>query len=643
MAGKHALLIGVDRYSLLEDRYQLAGCVNDAKLMASVLTARYGFPQSNLIELHDNGATREAILSGMSQLVERVAHDDIVVFHFSGHGSRRTTANPEKSGGKDSTIMPHDSGRHPEPNRDILDDEIHAWLQKLAEKTRYITLTFDCCHSGTITRDVFAGAARSVEADTRSLQDMGIDASELPVFSAPTRSETAAGWLGQSDAYVVLSGCRENEKSNEYSRGEGDDMVRNGALTFNLSQALARAVSGSTYRDVFEDVCQGVTTMFPKQHPQIEGQLDREVLGVTDIEPMRYVALAEVSDSGCILAGGAAHGVQQGSQWAVYPAGTKTAKDDLRIGLVDVTSVNAFESVGSFVERSEGVVAGARCVELSKPASTPMTIDVGALAEPDATFLVAAIDGAANLACAAQANGADVRAYVIPPRTSAGEADPLPQLGPVAAPVWAIVGSDGELAMQTHPATGIEAMKGLVTDLEVVSSYRNALSLNNSASELDVAFNIYQEQTNGEWELANGGSSTFRDGDSIAIEVANRTDAPVWASILQFCADKEIALLYPPNKDGERIEANTTFVFGRDKRRIRLSMPDSQEIDSAMETFKAFVSTESADFSWLCQSGAYRPEVAGKSKPRLRAASIVGDDEDSDDWICINRSYELVR
>ncbi|MCR9279460.1 MAG: caspase family protein [Pseudomonadaceae bacterium] len=643
MASKHALLIGVDRYGLLDDRYQLAGCVNDAKLMASVLTARYGFEPDNLIELHDQAATRQAILSAMSTLVERVEQDDIVVFHFSGHGSRRTTANPEKSGGKDSTIMPHDSGRHPEPNRDIVDDEIHAWLQELAKKTRYITLTFDCCHSGTITRDVFAGAARSVEADTRSLTDMGVDTDAVPAFSVPARTSSAGGWLGQSDAYVVLSGCRENEKSNEYSRGEGDEMVRNGALTFNLSQALTGAVAGSTYRDVFENVSQGVTTMFPNQHPQIEGQLDREVLGVTDIEPMRYVALASVADERCVLAGGAAHGLQSGSRWAIYPPGTKVPKSETQLALIDITSVGAFESTGRIVECAGELVPGARCIELSRPKSTPLSIDISALADDHAQLLTAALADSTNLECVASADDADLRAYVIRPRNSTGQSDPLPQLSEVTQPIWAVVGSDGELAMQTHPVIGHAALKGLVTDLEVVASYRNALVLNNAASELDVAFNIYQELPNGEWELANGGSARFRDGDSIAIEIVNRTAAPVWATVLQFCADKEIALLYPPNKDGERIEADTTFVFGRDKRRIRLSMPDSHEIDSGMETFKVFITTQSADYSWLCQSGAYRPEVAGKSAPRLRAAAIVGDEEDGDDWISINRSYELVR
>ncbi len=639
MAGKHALLIGVDRYSLLEDRFQLAGCVNDAKLMASVLTGRYGFAQENVIELHDQGATREAILGGMDTLLERVQADDIVVFHFSGHGSRRTTANQEKSGGKDSTIMPHDSGRSPDPNRDIVDDEIYAWLTQLAEKTRYITLTFDCCHSGTITRDVFGGAVRSVEADTRSLEDMGVSVVSLPARSKP---HAQGSWLGQSNAYVVLSGCRENEKSNEYSHGEGDSS-RNGALTVNLSKALTGAAPGSTYRDVFETVCQGVTSMFPNQHPQVEGQLDREVLGVTDIEPMRYVALSEVSGAQCVLAGGAAHGVQTGGRWAVYPIGTKVPREDLRSGLIEITSVNALTSDARVLEGEGAIAAGARCVEISKPAVKPMLIDVSALSASDATLLRDVIADSAFLDCVDSSDSADVRAYVITPRTSAGDADPMPQLGAVVEPVWAIVGSDGDLAMQTHSAIGAAAMKGLATDLEVVAGYRRALALENPASELDVSFNIYKELEDGEWELANGGATTFRHGDSIAIEIANRTSDPVWASILQCSVDKEISLLYPPNKDGERIEANTTFVFGRDKRRIRLAMPETDEIDSGMETFKAFVSTASTDFSWLCQSGAYRPEVAGKDKPRLRAAMIVGDDEDSDDWISINRSYELVR
>ena len=83
--------------------------------------------------------------------------------YYSGHGSRRRARRPTKPSGKDATIISSDSGRGDDPNLDVIDDEIHAWLGDLSQVTSYITLVFDCCHSGTISRDVFGDTARWVE------------------------------------------------------------------------------------------------------------------------------------------------------------------------------------------------------------------------------------------------------------------------------------------------------------------------------------------------------------------------------------------------------------------------------------------------------------------------------------------------
>ncbi|MGI9325081.1 MAG: caspase family protein [Pseudomonadales bacterium] len=639
MPNKHALIVGVDQYSKLEARYQLGGCVNDAKLMRSVLIDRFGFEPQHITELHDEAASQAAILEAMAQLADAIDQDDVVVFHFSGHGSRRTTANPEKASGKDSTIMPSDSGRRPDPNLDIIDDQIYAWLEKLAEKTNYITLTFDCCHSGTITRDVFAGAVRGVEEDSRSLEDMGVDPEALPKrTSVATRSTSAGGWLGQSDSYVVISGCREDEKSNEYSRDDGAEPSRNGALTFSLTQALLQAQPDSTYRDVFEVAYRGVSTQFSKQHPQIEGQLDRQVLGIKDIEPMRYVSLTALEGNQATLAGGAAHGLRPGGRWAVYPVGAKSVQGAQQQGLIEINSVGALTSTGHLLDDNGGIEVGARCVELARPAEQPLHVDLSALDAEAAQQLSTAFDNSNLLRPAQSADAADVRAYLIASRKTVTETDPAPQMGATTEPLWVFIGADGEQVMQSHPAIGEAAMPGICGDLEIVANYRNGLNIENPQNTMDVVFNIYQELPNGEWQLANGGTSTFKHGDSIAIEIVNRMKIPVFASILQFSIDKEISLLYPPNKDGERIEAEKSLVFGREKRRIRLQMPQSDEIVAGQETLKAFISTESADFTWLLQSGSYDP------KNRLRAAVIDEEpEEDTADWTTISRTYELVR
>ena len=282
MQKKHALVVGVDHYSNLEEQYQLSGCVNDAKLVKRVLIDRFGFVGSEITELHNASAGRAGILGEMKRLVDEIDKDDSVFFHFSGHGSRRTSADPEEASGMDSTIMPSDSGRDPLPNLDIVDDEIHEWLRRLSTKTRSITLTFDCCHSGTITRAARRATVRTVEADTRSLAEMGVDVSQLPhKKKAQQRNVAPGGWLAISNAYVVMSGCRDDEYSYEFENQQGNDLVKNGALTYFLTNALTTAKPGETYRDVFERASQGVTAKFPEQHPQIVGADDRNIFDIT--------------------------------------------------------------------------------------------------------------------------------------------------------------------------------------------------------------------------------------------------------------------------------------------------------------------------------------------------------------------------
>ena len=284
---KHALLIGINEYPHLSPFEQLEGCVNDARLVAGLLRERFGFPDDHVTVLTDAEATQKGILGAMDALADRIGENDIVVFGYAGHGSQMTDREGDEPDGLDETLVPHDSGRDPHPNRDITDDQIHAWLQKVAEKTPYTTLLIDCCHSGTITREVGGARVRSLRPDLRPV-------SQLPpsdAGGATTRSaggpEGESGWLPKSERYVLIAGCRDDEVAREYTEGD----QTHGALTFFLSQALASAQPGTTYRDVYEQIRGSVTAYAAKQHPQMEGAMDRELFGVRDIAPMRYVSV----------------------------------------------------------------------------------------------------------------------------------------------------------------------------------------------------------------------------------------------------------------------------------------------------------------------------------------------------------------
>jgi uncharacterized caspase-like protein len=268
-ARRWALLIGIDRYPQLAERYQLAGGVNDVRALSQVLVERHGFPAENVIQLLDEAATRDGILEALEDLVQRVGEGDAVLVHYSGHGSQVLDLDGDEDDGLDETIFPSDSGRAPDPNRDIVDDEIHAWLGRLTARTPNVTLIFDCCHSGTITRG--AGRVRGVEPDLRRPAGQPV----------PARRGTAGGAVPSGEAapplHILLTACLSGETSHEVELGEGGES--RGALSCLLVRALTAAAPDATWNSLFETVAPQVTAIYSDQHPQIEGQGERRLFG----------------------------------------------------------------------------------------------------------------------------------------------------------------------------------------------------------------------------------------------------------------------------------------------------------------------------------------------------------------------------
>jgi hypothetical protein len=267
-----ALLVGIDRYSNFGERAQLRGCVNDVRAFEGVLRERFGFPAEGITRLENGGADRAAILGAMAALSQRARPGDAVVVLYSGHGSRVRA--PGEPSGWVETVVPSDSGRAPHPNRDITDREFGAWLLKLGEVTRNITLIFDSCFSGSILRDPSGARSRWVEPDPRPVARPASTGRPAPAF----RDVGPSGWLPLSDRYVLLAACRAHEQCFEVRAGEGVG-ADHGALSFHLRRELETARPEASYREVFEQVAALVTAAFPAQHPQLEGAGDRRLFG----------------------------------------------------------------------------------------------------------------------------------------------------------------------------------------------------------------------------------------------------------------------------------------------------------------------------------------------------------------------------
>ncbi len=642
---KHALIIGVDEYPNFDESKQLSGCVNDAQLLGKVLVDYFDFEPENIQQLHNSAATREGIIAAMENLLDSINTDDVVVFHFSGHGSRRRAATLSKGTGKDSTIMPCDTGRQPLPNLDIANTEINDWIARVTDKTSNLSLTFDCCHSGTVTRDAFAAKIRGIPDDDRSIEEMGISP------AAATRSVDGTDWMTLSDRYVVISGCRDNEYSHELTQEDGGKTIHNGALTHFLVSALLKAQPGSSYRDVFEEAHRNVNTQYPSQNPQIEGAKDRELFGTREITPIRFVPVENVDGDSVVLGGGAAHGLVSGSIWSVLPPGSKSKDDVIPLGTLQIDSVDSLSSEASINTATQKILVGSRCIE-AEPAPQQFQLKIDLSQVQDCEDLVEGIAKSDLLTAADNANSAEIRAYRLPPRSAACE--PVPTLSEIRETSWVFVNEQGDVAMPVHAVNKEQVINTLVTNLESISRYRNALRLDNPDDYLDIEFNVYRLDENREWHTINGGDWVFDEGDYIAFDLINHESSAVYLSVLDFGLSGKISLLWPPRTSSELIGAGQTVRIGTGKNRIKLGLPKGFSAPQGVGALKAFVTSGEADFQWL-QQESLRSAGTGSESQRLRRQfeaayngpkyreAVFDAEEESDTWTAVTRSFAIRR
>ena len=86
---KLALLVGINQYP--GDIPSLRGCLTDVELQRELLVHRYGFNPADILVVADDRPlkpTRQNILTAFeTHLIQQAKPDDVVVFHYSGHGS----------------------------------------------------------------------------------------------------------------------------------------------------------------------------------------------------------------------------------------------------------------------------------------------------------------------------------------------------------------------------------------------------------------------------------------------------------------------------------------------------------------------------------------------------------------------------
>ena len=670
---KWALLIGIDLYPNLPGS-DLSGCVADVMALSQLLNDRFAFPIENITILVDQQATRDSILGAFQDLTERVGKDDVVVISYSGHGSQVPSADGDEADGLDETLVAHDSGRGAYPNRDIVDDEIQQRLRQLGLTTPHITVIFDCCHSGSGVRDAFGDRSRGIPPDLR-VPAARARAASVRAVSAGQEQPGTAQEAGRP-RYVFISGCRDEERSYEYTAQTATGSCTHGALTYFLTRELSRATASDTIRDVFERASAQVTAARPAQHPQIEGNLNSAVLGVDSFDPIPSVRLRDRRGPQVLLDAGLVHGITPGSQWAVYvPGSEKAGAAQHPLGVLEVKSVGPAVSMAVIVSESSAaaITPGTRAVEQTRSfLASPLLVELAQPA-PDYAAAMAELEAQlrdSRLVKLSTSGDATVRVYALPARLRASAGEPVPQLEQLPEPSWVAVGSDGALLMAPLPLADPAKQLVLLGNLEKLARQRVVMATDNVDPQNPLGGKLALEiwkKIGTRWEPVArdpAGQFHFVEGDRIAISITNSAPVPLYINLLSLGVTGSIELLYPPPGSQAQLLPGKTLEIGRrDGEEIELFLPEGYPFSGASnqasaiqstEYIKVFASQQEANFTALLQGGVHREipvDSAGAAQPAQILAGLLSGQRDmrvkkteqSEAWITLTYSAQTTR
>eukprot|EP00189_Rhodosorus_marinus_P013522 CAMPEP_0184747214 /NCGR_PEP_ID=MMETSP0315-20130426/9549_1 /TAXON_ID=101924 /ORGANISM="Rhodosorus marinus, Strain UTEX LB 2760" /LENGTH=386 /DNA_ID=CAMNT_0027219991 /DNA_START=82 /DNA_END=1242 /DNA_ORIENTATION=+ len=142
---KKAVLVGCNYPG---SQAELAGCVNDAFMIKSFLTEYKGFSDDDITVLIDTddsytSPTGGNIKSALTTMCSESQPGDVLVFHFSGHGTQvASDGDDQEDDHKDEAICPTDMNL-------LVDDDLKEIVSQISDGVDF-TFISDCCHSGSM-------------------------------------------------------------------------------------------------------------------------------------------------------------------------------------------------------------------------------------------------------------------------------------------------------------------------------------------------------------------------------------------------------------------------------------------------------------------------------------------------------------
>lgn len=295
---KKALLVGINKYKYVRP---LNGCVNDVRNMADILTSFYGFSTDEIRTLVDEGATRNNLMNCFDWLLDGAQEGDLMLFHFSGHGSQiQDIDGDEMDDNLDEILCLHDMDFR-NPDSYLLDDDFNNVIDRLP-KGIFLTVCIDSCHSGTATRDLelltsglqlprteMKIQSRFIEppADV-ALRSYGKKVGIRRLASRIKEDKKGEGSQGSAASkHILLAGCMDDQTS-------ADANINNnyaGAFTYYLCKTIRDARGIITYQELVTKVQNSLSFNSYSQIPQMDGN--------KKLKNMRFLSAPSERESTC--------------------------------------------------------------------------------------------------------------------------------------------------------------------------------------------------------------------------------------------------------------------------------------------------------------------------------------------------------
>lgn len=265
---KLALLVGINQYQ----SQPLEGCLTDVDLQRYLLIHRFGFNPKDILVVTDAQATRQGILTAFEEhLIKQAKPGDVVVYHYSGHGSRifdphPIVVEPGKDKGLNGTFVPVDGklpAGYPEVSGTVPDIMGHTlFLLMSALKSENVTVVLDSCFAGGATRDTRirsrdGGKNILVSAEEKTYQQQWLSRLNMSPadFVQGYRTGVAKG--------IVLAATAPNRPAREIQL---NDMTA-GLFTYLLTHYLWQEDSNA--QQIFEKIIPEIPKPY-KQVPRYE-------------------------------------------------------------------------------------------------------------------------------------------------------------------------------------------------------------------------------------------------------------------------------------------------------------------------------------------------------------------------------------